>query len=124
MQLSVHLLDLVLVGFCEIQPEHVCLGVHLAAVSCTHSQGCFACLTAPEHYKCASQAAVVPCSDTECAMQVHLRHLVGGRARSFTGALPFERIFQVRQLPAPFDRHAICGECLPETYPVLRASSH
>ncbi|KAK9812160.1 hypothetical protein WJX73_001112 [Symbiochloris irregularis] len=27
--------------------------------------------------------------------QVHLRHLVGGRARSFTGALPFERIFQV-----------------------------
>ena len=27
--------------------------------------------------------------------QVHLRHLVGGRARSFTGCLPHERIFQV-----------------------------
>jgi hypothetical protein len=27
--------------------------------------------------------------------QVHLRHLVGGRARSFTGELPDERIFQV-----------------------------
>jgi hypothetical protein len=29
-------------------------------------------------------------------LQVHLRHLVGGRARSFTGELPDERIFQVR----------------------------
>ena len=28
--------------------------------------------------------------------QVHLRHLVGGRARSYTGELPNERIFQVR----------------------------
>lgn len=27
--------------------------------------------------------------------QVHLRHLVGGRARSFMGELPHERIFQV-----------------------------
>lgn len=26
---------------------------------------------------------------------VHLRHLVGGRARSFTGAMPHERIFRV-----------------------------
>lgn len=33
-------------------------------------------------------------------LQVHLRHLVGGRARSFTGSLPFERIFQVRTSPA------------------------
>ena len=30
--------------------------------------------------------------------QVHLRHLVGGRARSFTGVLPDERIMQVRML--------------------------
>lgn len=29
------------------------------------------------------------------AAQLHLRHLVGGRARSFTGALPLERIFQI-----------------------------
>eukprot|EP00891_Asterochloris_glomerata_P009871 jgi/Astpho2/9871/Aster-08331 len=29
------------------------------------------------------------------AAQVHLRHLVGGRARSFTGELPHERIIQV-----------------------------
>jgi hypothetical protein len=29
-----------------------------------------------------------------CA-QVHLRHLVGGRARSYMGELPHERIFQV-----------------------------
>ena len=29
------------------------------------------------------------------AGQVHLRHLVGGRARSFMGELPWERIFQV-----------------------------
>ena len=28
-------------------------------------------------------------------LQVHLRHLVGGRARSFTGELPHERIIQV-----------------------------
>lgn len=30
-----------------------------------------------------------------CALQIHLRHLVGGRARSYTGALPHEHIFQV-----------------------------
>ncbi|CAL5220401.1 g2410 [Coccomyxa viridis] len=29
------------------------------------------------------------------AAQIHLRHLVGGRARSYTGELPHERIFQV-----------------------------
>lgn len=29
------------------------------------------------------------------AFQIHLRHLVGGRARSYTGELPHERIFQV-----------------------------
>lgn len=34
-------------------------------------------------------------SDIDAA-QVHLRHLVGGRARSFTGELPFERMFQVQ----------------------------
>ena len=28
-------------------------------------------------------------------LQIHLRHLVGGRARSYTGELPHERIFQV-----------------------------
>ncbi len=28
-------------------------------------------------------------------MQIHLRHLVGGRARSYMGALPDEQIFQV-----------------------------
>ena len=28
-------------------------------------------------------------------LQIHLRHLVGGRARSYTGALPHEHIFQV-----------------------------
>jgi len=27
---------------------------------------------------------------------VHLRHLVGGRARSYMGELPHERIFQAR----------------------------
>ena len=27
-------------------------------------------------------------------LQVHLRHLVGGRARSFLGQMPHERIFQ------------------------------
>ena len=30
------------------------------------------------------------------SLQVHLRHLVGGRARSFLGQIPHERIFQVR----------------------------
>ena len=30
------------------------------------------------------------------ALQVHLRHLVGGRARSYMGELPHERIFQAR----------------------------
>ncbi len=29
------------------------------------------------------------------AAQVHLRHLVGGRARSYMGEMPHERIFQV-----------------------------
>ncbi|KIZ01900.1 threonine dehydratase [Monoraphidium neglectum] len=27
---------------------------------------------------------------------VHLRHLVGGRARAYTGEIPFERVFQVQ----------------------------
>lgn len=27
--------------------------------------------------------------------QLHLRHLVGGRARSFTGSVPNEKIYQV-----------------------------
>lgn len=31
-----------------------------------------------------------------CGLQVHLRHLVGGRPRSFMGELPFERMFQVQ----------------------------
>ena len=35
-------------------------------------------------------------SDIDAA-QVHLRHLVGGRARSYMGEIPFERMFQVRQ---------------------------
>jgi threonine dehydratase len=30
------------------------------------------------------------------AAQVHLRHLVGGRARSYMGEIPNERIFQVQ----------------------------
>jgi hypothetical protein len=30
------------------------------------------------------------------AAQVHLRHLVGGRARSYMGEIPFERVFQVQ----------------------------
>lgn len=34
-------------------------------------------------------------SDIDSA-QVHLRHLVGGRARAFTGEIPFERVFQVQ----------------------------
>ena len=34
------------------------------------------------------------------AGQVHLRHLVGGRARSFMGELPWERIFQVNGVRA------------------------
>ena len=34
-------------------------------------------------------------SDIDAA-QVHLRHLVGGRARSYMGELPFERMFQVQ----------------------------
>ena len=33
---------------------------------------------------------------SSCGSQVHLRHLVGGRARSYMGELPHERIFQVR----------------------------
>ena len=37
-----------------------------------------------------------PCTLTLASwLQVHLRHLVGGRARSFTGELPHERIIQV-----------------------------
>lgn len=31
-------------------------------------------------------------------MQVHLRHLVGGRARSFMGHLPHEKILQASHL--------------------------
>lgn len=34
-------------------------------------------------------------SDIDAA-QVHLRHLVGGRARAYTGEIPFERMFQVQ----------------------------
>jgi threonine dehydratase len=34
-------------------------------------------------------------SDIDAA-QVHLRHLVGGRARSYMGEIPFERVFQVQ----------------------------
>ena len=34
-------------------------------------------------------------STPRCWPQIHLRHLVGGRARSYTGELPSERIFQV-----------------------------
>lgn len=30
-----------------------------------------------------------------CALQIHLRHLVGGRARSYMGEIPNERMFQV-----------------------------
>ena len=42
-------------------------------------------------------------------LQVHLRHLVGGRARSFTGELPDERIFQVRSGPS---RHSLLNETI------------
>jgi hypothetical protein len=30
-----------------------------------------------------------------CPLQIHLRHLVGGRARSYMGEIPNERIYQV-----------------------------
>ena len=45
----------------------------------------------------ALEAAGMPTMDVSKmeAAQLHLRHLVGGRARSFTGALPHERIFQI-----------------------------
>jgi threonine dehydratase len=39
--------------------------------------------------------ATLDISDIDAA-QVHLRHLVGGRARSYMGEIPFERVFQVR----------------------------
>ncbi|BDA45868.1 Threonine dehydratase [Coccomyxa sp. Obi] len=42
----------------------------------------------------ASSMPTIDISGIEAA-QVHLRHLVGGRARSFMGELPHERIFQV-----------------------------
>ncbi|KAK9824814.1 hypothetical protein WJX81_000970 [Elliptochloris bilobata] len=43
------------------------------------------------------EAAGLPTLDVSAveAAQVHLRHLVGGRARSYMGELPCERIFQV-----------------------------
>jgi hypothetical protein len=34
--------------------------------------------------------------DTHARAQIHLRHLVGGRARSYMGEIPNERMFQVR----------------------------
>lgn len=45
----------------------------------------------------ALEAAGMPTQDVSKmeAAQLHLRHLVGGRARSFTGALPSERIYQI-----------------------------
>ena len=47
---------------------------------------------AAEHACCVSVLSTPPVA----LLQVHLRHLVGGRARSYTGELPDERIFQVR----------------------------
>lgn len=47
--------------------------------------------SAPMHVDVAERAALRHVR----AGQVHLRHLVGGRARSFMGELPWERIFQV-----------------------------
>jgi hypothetical protein len=32
-------------------------------------------------------------------LQIHLRHLVGGRARSYMGEIPNERIYQVTSQP-------------------------
>ena len=32
------------------------------------------------------------------SVQVHLRHLVGGRARSYMGSLPHEKIIQASKL--------------------------
>ena len=44
--------------------------------------------------------------------QVHLRHLVGGRARSYMGELPHERIFQARPPDARSRAlHALPGLC-------------
>lgn len=37
-----------------------------------------------------------------CAVQIHLRHLVGGRARSYMGEIPNERMFQVRGRRRPY----------------------
>mmetsp|Transcript_7172 Transcript_7172/g.12363 ORF Transcript_7172/g.12363 Transcript_7172/m.12363 type:complete len:348 (+) Transcript_7172:26-1069(+) len=43
------------------------------------------------------QSAGMPTTDVSGmeVAQLHLRHLVGGRARSYTGALPHEKIFQI-----------------------------
>ena len=51
-------------------------------------------------------------------MQVHLRHLVGGRARSFLGQIPHERMFQVR--PGPV---AGCTCCWQPTLSLLLIES-
>lgn len=45
-------------------------------------------------------AACCDCPRAPSRVQVHLRHLVGGRARGPQGGLPNERIFQVRGVPA------------------------
>lgn len=37
-----------------------------------------------------------PSPPTAPLPQVHLRHLVGGRARSYMGEIPFERVFSVQ----------------------------
>ena len=42
----------------------------------------------------AARMPTVDISKMESA-QLHLRHLVGGRARSFTGTIPNERIYQI-----------------------------
>lgn len=47
--------------------------------------------------------------------QVHLRHLVGGRARAYTGEIPFERVFQVRARQAEGQRASLGGERLWHT---------
>ena len=47
--------------------------------------------------------------------QVHLRHLVGGRARSYMGELPHERIFQVR---------GFCRQCARALCPGMLSCGH
>lgn len=39
------------------------------------------------------------CVSAVYVSQIHLRHLVGGRARSYMGEIPNERMFQVRSPP-------------------------